>query len=120
LAAAIGKHVPPDTELLFGETDESNPFVSEEQAAHHGVELVSFESAEQLIEGIEVVVQQRSAMNDYHRSDLQLEGIGAVLFLRAAKHVVVILRHQVRTKPAAARRHVASGWNWVEVSVEAG
>ena len=31
LAAAIGKTVPKDTELLFGETDESNPFVRVEQ-----------------------------------------------------------------------------------------
>ncbi len=31
LAAAIGKQVPADTELLFGETDESNPFVPVEQ-----------------------------------------------------------------------------------------
>lgn len=31
LARAIGKNVPPNTELLFGETDESNPFVAVEQ-----------------------------------------------------------------------------------------
>ena len=31
LAKAIGKNVPADTELLFGETDESNPFVPVEQ-----------------------------------------------------------------------------------------
>ena len=31
LAAAIGKQVPPKTELLFGETDEHNPFVPVEQ-----------------------------------------------------------------------------------------
>ena len=31
LAAAIGKTVPKDTELLFGETEESNPFVRVEQ-----------------------------------------------------------------------------------------
>jgi aldehyde dehydrogenase len=31
LAAAIGKQVPESTELLFGETDEENPFVSVEQ-----------------------------------------------------------------------------------------
>jgi aldehyde dehydrogenase len=31
LAKAIGKSVPADTELLFGETDESNPFVPVEQ-----------------------------------------------------------------------------------------
>jgi len=31
LAAGIGKHVPPTTPLLFGETDESNPFVPVEQ-----------------------------------------------------------------------------------------
>jgi aldehyde dehydrogenase len=31
LARAIGKTVPADTELLFGETDESNPFVPVEQ-----------------------------------------------------------------------------------------
>jgi aldehyde dehydrogenase len=31
LAKAAGKHVPPQTELLFGETDESNPFVPVEQ-----------------------------------------------------------------------------------------
>jgi aldehyde dehydrogenase len=31
LAAAIGKTVPAGTELLFGETDESNPFVPVEQ-----------------------------------------------------------------------------------------
>jgi aldehyde dehydrogenase len=31
LAAAIGKAVPKDTPLLFGETDESNPFVYVEQ-----------------------------------------------------------------------------------------
>src|SRR5207237_9580529 len=34
-AAVLAKHagvsVPADTELLFGETDETNPFVSEEQ-----------------------------------------------------------------------------------------
>ncbi len=31
LAERIGLKVPADTELLFGETDESNPFVPEEQ-----------------------------------------------------------------------------------------
>lgn len=31
LAAKIGLHVPADTELLFGETDEHNPFVDHEQ-----------------------------------------------------------------------------------------
>jgi aldehyde dehydrogenase len=31
LARAIGKSVPADTELLFGETDETNPFVPVEQ-----------------------------------------------------------------------------------------
>ncbi len=31
LARAAGRSVPPDTELLFGETDEDNPFVSVEQ-----------------------------------------------------------------------------------------
>ena len=31
LAAMIGVRVPPQTQLLFGETDESNPYVSEEQ-----------------------------------------------------------------------------------------
>jgi len=31
LAQGIGKNVPADTELLFGETDESNPFVPVEQ-----------------------------------------------------------------------------------------
>ena len=31
LARGIGKTVPPTTELLFGETDESNPFVTVEQ-----------------------------------------------------------------------------------------
>ena len=31
LAERIGVSVPADTELLFGETDESNPFVPEEQ-----------------------------------------------------------------------------------------
>jgi aldehyde dehydrogenase len=31
LAKAIGLSVPADTELLFGETDESNPFVEQEQ-----------------------------------------------------------------------------------------
>jgi aldehyde dehydrogenase len=31
LAKAIGKTVPPKTELLFAETDESNPFVTVEQ-----------------------------------------------------------------------------------------
>jgi len=31
LAAAIGKQVPESTELLFGETDEANPFVAVEQ-----------------------------------------------------------------------------------------
>jgi aldehyde dehydrogenase len=31
LAAAIGKQVPTSTELLFGETDETNPFVPVEQ-----------------------------------------------------------------------------------------
>ncbi len=31
LARAIGKNVPPKTELLFGATDESNPFVPVEQ-----------------------------------------------------------------------------------------
>ncbi len=31
LARAAGKHVPPNVELLFGETDESNPFVPVEQ-----------------------------------------------------------------------------------------
>ncbi len=31
LARAIGKSVPPRTELLFGETDHTNPFVSVEQ-----------------------------------------------------------------------------------------
>ncbi len=31
LAAAIGKRVPPETDLLFGETEEANPFVSVEQ-----------------------------------------------------------------------------------------
>jgi aldehyde dehydrogenase len=31
LAKAAGVNVPADTELLFGETDESNPFVPEEQ-----------------------------------------------------------------------------------------
>jgi aldehyde dehydrogenase len=31
LARGIGKQVPADTELLFGETDESNPFVPVEQ-----------------------------------------------------------------------------------------
>jgi aldehyde dehydrogenase len=31
LAKAAGKRVPPETELLFGETDESNPFVPVEQ-----------------------------------------------------------------------------------------
>ncbi len=31
LARGIGKQVPPGTELLFGETDESNPFVPVEQ-----------------------------------------------------------------------------------------
>ncbi|MBI2827468.1 MAG: aldehyde dehydrogenase EutE [Planctomycetia bacterium] len=31
LAAAIGKKVPPATELVFGETDETNPFVPVEQ-----------------------------------------------------------------------------------------
>ncbi len=31
LAKAIGLSVPADTELLFGETDESNPFVDQEQ-----------------------------------------------------------------------------------------
>jgi acyl-CoA reductase-like NAD-dependent aldehyde dehydrogenase len=31
LAKAAGKHVPAQTELLFGETDESNPFVPVEQ-----------------------------------------------------------------------------------------
>jgi aldehyde dehydrogenase len=31
LAAKIGLQVPPDTELLFGETDEHNPFVPQEQ-----------------------------------------------------------------------------------------
>lgn len=31
LAELIGVRVPPKTELLYGETDESNPFVSEEQ-----------------------------------------------------------------------------------------
>jgi len=31
LAKAIGKHVPAETPLLFGETDESNPFVPVEQ-----------------------------------------------------------------------------------------
>jgi len=31
LAEAIGVRVPADTELLYGETDESNPFVPEEQ-----------------------------------------------------------------------------------------
>jgi aldehyde dehydrogenase len=31
LAKAAGKRVPPETELLFGETDDSNPFVPVEQ-----------------------------------------------------------------------------------------
>ena len=31
LAQGIGKHVPADTQLLFGETDEFNPFVAVEQ-----------------------------------------------------------------------------------------
>jgi len=31
LAEAAGVKVPPDTQLLFGETDENNPFVPEEQ-----------------------------------------------------------------------------------------
>src|SRR5207248_8290876 len=31
LARAAGKQVPAETELLFGETDESNPFVPVEQ-----------------------------------------------------------------------------------------
>ena len=31
LASALGKQVPEDTELLFGETDELNPFVAVEQ-----------------------------------------------------------------------------------------
>src|SRR6185295_11652808 len=31
LAKAAGKHVPAQVELLFGETDESNPFVPVEQ-----------------------------------------------------------------------------------------
>ncbi len=31
LAAGIGKTIPPKTEMLFGETDESNPFVPTEQ-----------------------------------------------------------------------------------------
>jgi aldehyde dehydrogenase len=31
LAAGIGKNIPDNVELLFGETDESNPFVSVEQ-----------------------------------------------------------------------------------------
>ncbi|HWC89029.1 MAG TPA: aldehyde dehydrogenase EutE, partial [Pirellulales bacterium] len=31
LAKAVGKTVPPKTELLFAETDESNPFVTVEQ-----------------------------------------------------------------------------------------
>ena len=31
LAKAAGRNVPPQTELLFGETDESNPFVPVEQ-----------------------------------------------------------------------------------------
>ena len=31
LAQAAGRDVAPDTELLFGETDESNPFVPVEQ-----------------------------------------------------------------------------------------
>jgi aldehyde dehydrogenase len=31
LAAAAGVHVPPNTDLLFGETDENHPFVVEEQ-----------------------------------------------------------------------------------------
>ncbi|MES2793503.1 MAG: aldehyde dehydrogenase, partial [Planctomycetota bacterium] len=31
LAGLIGVNVPPSTQLLFGETDKSNPFVSEEQ-----------------------------------------------------------------------------------------
>ncbi len=31
LAAAAGRSVAPDTELLFGETDETNPFVAVEQ-----------------------------------------------------------------------------------------
>ena len=50
LAELIGVRVPPGTELLFGETDESNPFVPEEQMmpfvpfvrvknVNHGIEL---------------------------------------------------------------------------------
>ena len=31
LARAVGRQLPPQTELIFGETDESNPFVPVEQ-----------------------------------------------------------------------------------------
>jgi aldehyde dehydrogenase len=48
LAAAAGVHVPPNTDLLFGETNENHPFVVEEQMMPF-VPVVRFKDADTAI-----------------------------------------------------------------------
>lgn len=53
LAAKIGVHVPPGTQLLYGETDTSNPFVPEEQM----MPFVPFVRAKDVDEAIALAVK---------------------------------------------------------------
>lgn len=53
LAELIGVKVPPGTELLFGETDETNPFVAEEQM----MPFVPFVRAKNVNHAIELAVE---------------------------------------------------------------
>jgi aldehyde dehydrogenase len=53
LAELIGVRVPTGTELLFGETDESNPFVPEEQM----MPFVPFVRVKNVARGIEMSVK---------------------------------------------------------------
>jgi aldehyde dehydrogenase len=53
LAEMIGVRVPPGTELLFGETDESNPFVPEEQM----MPFVPFVRAKNVNHAIEMALE---------------------------------------------------------------
>ena len=53
LAKAIGKNIPRDAELLFGETDESNPFVPVEQM----MPFLPFVRARDIDEAIDMAVR---------------------------------------------------------------
>ena len=67
LARAAGKNVPPEVELLFGETDESNPFVPVEQM----MPFVPFVRCRDVDEAIEMARAKRARLPPHGADPLE-------------------------------------------------